>query len=315
MEKMQRYIDKEFYALGTINYIRIYDCFDEAILTKAVDRVKEIEQHMSAFLPDSDISKINLSSGKGSVKVHKDTMSLLQRGTYFSKLSDGAFDMTVRPLIELWGIGKKKNYIPACQEIRDTLKLVNYKDLVVDEKQNLAAMKYAGQSVDLGGIAKGYAADEVKRILEENNITSAVINLGGNVVTMGNRPDKGLWQIGLQNPLAKTGQYLGKLSVSGKTIVTSGSNERFFIKDGIRYHHILDARTGYPAKSSLLSVTVVCDCSMDADALTTSLFVLGVKDGMHLLKQYHADALFVTENLGLYLTEGLINYFTINKSA
>lgn len=315
MEKTRNYIDKEFHALGTINYIKIYDYFDESVLQQAVSRVNEIEQHMSAFLKGSDISRINGKAGEGFVEIHKDTLLLLKRGTSFSNLSDGAFDMTVRPLVELWGIGKKQNYIPSDKEIHSILKLVNYKDLILDEKNNLAMMKHPGQSVDLGGIAKGYAADEVKRILKENHVTSAIINLGGNVITIGNRPDGELWKIGIQNPMAKTGVFLGKLSVSEKTIVTSGSNERFFIKDGVRYHHILDAKTGFPANSSLLSVTVVSDCSMDADALTTALFVLGLKDGIQLLKKYHAEAIFVAENLGLYLTEGLINNFTINKSA
>lgn len=315
MERTENYIERQFFALGTINYIKIFGCKSERLLDQAVDRVSVIEQHMSAFLMDSDISHINAAAGTGSVSIHRDTMLLLKRGTEFSHLSEGAFDITVRPLVELWGIGKKKNYVPEKQELQSALKLVNYKDLVLDEANSHAALKQPGQAIDLGGIAKGYAADEVKRLLKDNQVSSALINLGGNIVTIGKRPEGGLWQIGLQNPLARTGEYLGKLSVSEKTIVTSGSNERFFIRDGIRYHHILDSKTGYPASSSLLSVTVVCDCSMDADALTTALFVLGVREGMQLLKKYHADAIFITENLGLYLTEGLINHFTITKSA
>lgn len=311
MVDSKHYIEKQFFALGTINYIKIYDCYDEAILQLAVDRVNEIEQHMSVFLQGSDISNINSNAGNGLVSIHEDTMQLLKLGTSFSVLSDGAFDMTVRPLVELWGIGKKKNYIPTQEEIHAALQLVCYKDLFLDETNIKAGMRNPGQSVDLGGIAKGYAADEVKRILKENHVNNALINLGGNVLTMGKRPDETPWQIGIQNPLAPTGNNFGNLSLSEKTIVTSGSNERFFIKDGIRYHHIIDAKTGSPAQSSLLSVTVVCDCSVDADALTTALFVLGLEAGVNLLHRYNADAIFITNNLGLYLSEGLKDCFTI----
>jgi thiamine biosynthesis lipoprotein len=306
------FISKDFYALGTINNIKIYDFSDTAILDIAVNRINNIERHMSAFLPDSDIGGINKNAGAGYVSIHEDTYRLLERGLLFSKLSEGAFDMTVRPLVELWGIGKKLNYIPQEEAVKKTMELVNYKDLLLDKKQLRAKLKFPGQAIDLGGIAKGYAADEVKRILKENNIRNALINLGGNVVTMGRRPDDEPWQIGIQNPLAPTGSPLGRLALTNKTIVTSGSNERFFIKNGIRYHHLLNPRTGKPAQSSLLSVTVVTECSADADALTTALFVLGIEAGLPLLKKYRAEAIFITDQLGIYLTEGLKDIFTVN---
>jgi len=122
-----------------------------------------------------------------------------------------------------------------------------------------------------------------------------------------------LWKIGIQNPMAPTGSYLGVLTLSEKTIVTSGSNERFFMKDGIRYHHLLNPLTGKPAQSGLLSVTVVSDCSMEADALTTALFVMGLEQGVRFLKNFDAEAVFITENLGIYLTEGLKDYFTTTQ--
>lgn len=307
-------ISRDFYALGTINSIKIYDSSDEAALETVVARINDIERHMSAFLPDSDIAEINRSAGTGYVSIHEDTYRLLERGLSFSKLSQGAFDITIRPLVELWGIGKKLNYIPGEEEVKKTLKLVSYKDLLLDRRKFRAKLKIPGQAIDLGGIAKGYAADEAKRILKENNIKNALINLGGNVLTMGQRPDCEPWQIGIQNPIAPTGNSLGRLTITDKTIVTSGSNERFFIKDGIRYHHLLDPRTGKPVQSSLLSVTVVTDCSTDADALTTALFVLGMEAGIPLLNKYRAEAIFITDQLGIYLTEGLKDIFTVNTT-
>lgn len=306
------YINRDFYALGTINCIKVFDSAEIAVLDMALKRINSIERQMSAFLPDSDIVGITKNAGNGYVNVHEDTFRLLERGLLFSKLSQGAFDMTVRPLVELWGIGKKLNHIPREEDIKNALKLVSYKDLLLDKKHLRAKLKSPGQAIDLGGIAKGYAADEVKRILNENNINNALINLGGNVLTMGRRPDGGPWQIGIQNPLAPTGSPLGRLALTDKTIVTSGSNERFYIKDGIRYHHLLDPRTGKPARSSLLSVTVITDCSTDADALTTAVFVLGIEAGLPLLNKYRAEAVFITDQLGIYLTEGLKDMFTVN---
>lgn len=305
------YIEKWFQALGTNNYIKIYNTQEEHILQQAIDRVNEIEERMSAFLPFSDISQINENAGIKMVPVHADTMLLLKSCMKYASLSGGRFDMTIRPLVELWGIGKKDSYIPSIEEIRSVLALVNYQDLLLNEKDGLAGMRNAGQKIDLGGIAKGYAADEIKRILLENNIKNALINLGGNVLTMGHSPENDEWKIGIQNPLAQTGIYLGILKVFEKTIVTSGSNERFFIKDGVRYHHILDCSTGYPAQSGLLSVTVVADKSMDADAMTTALFVMGLNEGISFIKQMQVEAIFITEKYEVFITDGLLNNYTV----
>jgi FAD:protein FMN transferase len=311
MEQTVQVVEKWFEALGTVNYIKIFGDKDEAILQLAINRVNEIEERMSTFLPNSDISRINSSAGYGMVKIHTDTLQVLKEGLWYASLSKGAFDLTIRPLVELWGIGKKADYIPTQEKICSILPLVNYQDLMLNEKEECAGLRASGQRIDLGGIAKGYAADEVKRILKENHITDALINLGGNVLTMGQNPDNEYWRIGVQNPLAPTGEYLGILNLTEKTIVTSGSNERFFIKDRVRYHHILDTRTGYPARSGLLSVTVVADDSMDADALTTCLFIMGMEEGLDFLQQFQVEAIFITENLEVYLTDGLLDCFRV----
>lgn len=304
-----KYIDRCFNALGTINYIKIFNFENEEIIDAAVNRIFEIEKVMSAFKERSDIGRINKNAGGGFTAVCQDTIILLKRALEFSQMSSGAFDITVRPLVELWGIGKKKNFVPDKREIRETIKLVNYRDILIDSEQSCAALRHPGQAVDLGGIAKGYATDEVRRILLENNVTNALINLGGNIEVIGTRPDGLPWQVGVQNPLASTGKYIGTIGLLDKTIVTSGSNERFFIKNGIRYHHIIDPRTGDPAQSSLLSVTVVCDRSVDADALTTALFVMGIEPGMELVTKLQVQAVFITEGLDVIVTSGLKDSF------
>jgi len=304
-------IDKTFLALGTINNVKIFNCENDNIVEEVMSRVAEIDDRMSAFKAESDISKISMNAGKGPQKVHEDTFRLICKAVEFSILSDGAFDITIRPLVKLWGINKKGDFVPSDSEIEKLLTMVHYQDILLDQESCSVALKRAGQALDLGGIAKGFAADEVKRILLKNGVQSALINLGGNIVTIGKRPDDQPWQIGIQNPLAPTGQFLGVFSATNKTIVTSGTNERFFIKDGIRYHHILDPRTGKPAQSSLLSVTAVCTCSTDADALTTALFILGPKKGLPLLSKIGAEAIFISDDLTVTASQGLSGQFRI----
>jgi len=307
--KVKKIIEKTFLALGTINHIKIFDGGKENAIEEVVERVLEIDDRMSAFKPQSDISKLTRNAGQGFQEVHKDTFELIHKATQFGDLSNGAFDITIRPLVQLWGIGKKGDFVPTDSEIQEVLKLVNYRDIELDPKTLTIALKRSGQALDLGGIAKGFAADEVKRILLESSVKSALINLGGNVMTIGHKPDGQSWQIGIQNPLAPTGQYLGVLRAVNQTIVTSGSNEQFFIKDSVRYHHILDPRTGRPAQSSLLSVTAVCTCSVDADALTTALFILGPEKGLLLLSKVKAEAIFIKNDLSVMVSPGLTSLY------
>lgn len=305
--------DQTFFALGTMNNIRIFNAQNDGAARLAADRVAEIDNRMSAFRPASDIGRLSQKAGKGFQILHEDTFRLIQKAVRFSKMSGGAFDITVRPLVELWGINKKGSYVPPEDEINKARDLVGYRSVRLDAKSRGAFLEKPGQSVDLGGIAKGYAADEVRRILSGNGVRDALINLGGNVAAMGSRPDGDPWKIGIQNPLAPTGESLGVLSVSNQTVVTSGCNERFFIKDGVRYHHILDPRTGKPAQSRLLSVTAVCENSADADALTTALFVLGLEEGMPLLEQVHAEAIFIFSNSAVAVTKGLQENFSLSR--
>lgn len=298
-----------FYSLGTMNSIRLYGCSERELLEDTVKRISEINDRMSAYQPESDISQINFHAGWKPAAISKETLRLLKTAKNFSAFTAGAFDITIRPLVTLWGINQKPQFIPEQQEISSALSLVNSDDLQLDEANGTAYLKKAGQAVDLGGIAKGYAADEAKRLLEESGVKSALINLGGNILTIGSRPDGTPWKIGVQNPAALRGEFLGMLSVQGQTVVTSGSNERFFVKDGVRYHHILDPHTGMPARSGLLSVTVVGADSMTADALSTAAFVLGMEKGIRLLKQMKAEAVFAAEDGRVYLTEGLIGQF------
>lgn len=297
-----------FVSLGTLNEIQLFEK-SETALACAKKRVCEMDDHMSVFKPESDIARLNAAAGHQMVTLHADSWKLLALSKTIYEESEGAFDITIRPLAALWAIGKNQNRIPSSADIEKCRKLVSGRNVICDQEYTRAFLKNPGQAVDLGGIAKGFAADEVKRILRKNGVNHALINLGGNVVTIGKRPDGEPWRIGIQNPTEPRGSFLGTLSVSDCAVVTSGSNERFFMKDGVRYHHILDPRTGWPAQSGLLSVTVVCQSSVIADALSTALFVGGVKM-IPLLQKYGAEAVLATEQGELFATQGLSGKFS-----
>lgn len=302
--------EKTFFALGTVNAVKIYGSKDSSAVDAAIARIHEIENRMSAFLPGSDLSLLRNSAGRGLTQIHRDTFRVLQKAVSFGAMTDGAFDVTVRPLVELWGINKKENFVPSETEIRNALSLVDYRDLQLDQNLWSAALTRPGQALDLGSIAKGFAADEVRQVLLGRGIESAVINLGGNVMALGGRPDGAPWRIGVQNPIAPSGQPIGILSIDeGTAVVTSGSNERFFIRNGKRYHHLLDPRTGEPVQNSLLSATVICPCSADADAATTALFLLGPEKAEPILRKIRAEAILIYNDLSVTITNGLSNKF------
>lgn len=303
---MSQVKSKIFRSLGTVNTITIYDPFDDDVLKRAADRVLELDDCLSVFQPDSEISRINAAAGKGYVSVSPDTMQLLKTAQRFSELSMGAFDITARPLIALWRMGAQQGTVPKQEEIEQARLLVDYRDLILNEADCTVMLRRQGQSIDLGGIAKGYAADEVRRILIEGGITNALLNLGGTVVVMGETRT-----IGVQHPRQTTGEPMGRLPIQNKAVVTSGDYERYFEHNRMRYHHIIDTRTGFPTASGLCGVTVVGECAMELDALSTAMFVLGMEKGAQLAEQLGVEAIFVTDQLDVLCTPGLQGNFSL----
>ncbi len=250
-----------------------------------MDKISDIENKMSLNISTSEINKINKNAGIAPVKVSKNTFDVVKASLIYSEKTKGSFDITVEPLVSIWGIGTDKARIPSKDEINNALKLINYKDVVTNEKESTIMLKRKGQAIDLGAIAKGYTADELKKVLLNYNVSSAFLNLGGNIYVLGNKPDKTPWKIGVQNPLEPRGDYLGIVSVSDKSVVTSGNYERFFERNGKRYHHIFDTKTGYPAEKGLISVSIISDKSIDGDALSTSVYTLGLDEGKKLIEK------------------------------
>ncbi len=286
----------------------------------AVREIQRLEDLLSRFRPDSDIGRLNTTRRPRPVRMHRDTVHVLAAALAISSLSDGAFDITAAPLVSLWSVTSADARIPTEDAIAQARALVDYRGLVVNQENRSAYLSGERQMVDLGGIAKGYAADRALHVLKRRGgISSAMVDLGGNVAVLGNKEDGTPWRVGIQDPDAARGECLGFLSLQDESAVTSGDYERFFEAGGKRYHHIIDPRTGYPVESGLRSVTVVSDSSMIADGLSTALFALGMENGLNMLQRLHergelgfgpVEALFVTSDRQVHLTQGLVESYT-----
>ncbi|HHY46181.1 MAG TPA: FAD:protein FMN transferase [Firmicutes bacterium] len=297
---------KTSFMMGTLVSIKAYGPNAQNAVDAAFARIRDIESEVSASLPDSEISELNLSAGKAPVRISRDTEILLREALRFARASGGKFDPTIGPLVKLWQIGTDKAHIPPAAEIEAAMHLVRYQDLIVNEKDGTAFLRRPGMAVDLGAIAKGYAGDEVIRILKDAGIRSGYVDLGGNVVVLGSKPDGTPWRVGVQDPRGERGDYVLAIPVVDKSVVTSGDYERYFEKDGVRYHHILDPFTGWPSRSGLISATIISDRSIDGDALSTTVFLLGPDKGMKLIEELPGiDGVLITTDKKILVSRGI----------
>lgn len=303
------------FALGTIINQEVYGANAQKASDEVSAKIKEMDALWTINSPGGDINKLNNNAGQGYVELNPETISILKEARKISDLSSGAaFDITVAPLVKAWGIGTDNPQVPADDVVKQLVSMVNYKGVQIDEATNSAALQKKGQMVDLGGIAKGYIGDLAIEIYKKNGITSAYANLGGNVVTLGNKPDGSPWKIGIQNPRGQNNDIVGVVEVADKAVVTSGDYQRYFIKDGKRYCHIFDPHTGYPIDSGLMSVTIIASSSTDADGLAKAI-VLGLDKGMELVKKYgKAEAIFITNDKKIYVTPGLQDKFHLEDA-
>lgn len=308
-------LNKSNFLLGTIVDITIYDSKDEKIIYEAFDRISEIENKMTINKGDtSEIIKLNEASGLNEVSLSPDTFFVLERGKYYSELSRGYFDITIGPVVKLWNIGTDYAAVPDSEELKKAIDLVDFNKLHLDKNKFEAKLDTKGMKVDLGAIAKGYAADEVAAILKKHGVKHAIINLGGNVLTIGGNVNGEPFKIGVQNPLNPRGDYMGILRIADKTVVTSGIYEKYLEIDGKRYHHILEPKTGYPADNSLAGVSIITDKSIDGDGLSTSVFLLGLDKGMELIESLdNVEAIFITTDKKVYISKGLKDNFVLTN--
>lgn len=293
------------FCFDTVCQITIYSAYTEKeqdIANACFQICDKYDQLWNKHNKNSEIFKIN-STSSDYVKISKESLKLINDSIYYSTLSGGAFDITISPVVDLWDINKNP-HIPGKKEIQNLLKFVNYKDIHV--KKNKIKLSKKEQSIDFGGIAKGYVADKLKNFLKSKKINSAIINLGGNILTIGNH-DKKDFKIGIQKPFGESNNdYSATIHIQDKSVVTSGVYERYFKENSKIYHHILDPKTGYPCDNELYSVTIISDYSEEGDALSTATFVLGLEKGLDFINKLHdIYAVFITKDYSIHLSEGL----------
>jgi thiamine biosynthesis lipoprotein len=314
-DTQQKPVKVEDFALGTVIHQEVYGANAQKAADEVSAKIKELDALWTINNPGGDINKLNDHAGEGYIELNPETISILKSARKISDLSGGAaFDITVAPLVKAWGVGTENPQVPAADFVKKLVSLVNYQDVLIDEATNSAGLRMKGQMVDLGGIAKGYIGDLAIEIYKNNGITSAFVNLGGHVVVLGSKPDGSAWRVAIQDPRGQNGAFVGVVSVSDKAVVTSGDYQRYFTENGKRYCHILDPRTGYPADSGLMSVTIVASSSTEADGMS-KVFVLGLDQGMALIERYgKAEAVFITDDKKVYVTPGLQDNFHLEDA-
>lgn len=297
---------KTSYKMGTVVKIKVYSSQADSVIGAAFGLLDKLEQELSSHIEDSEINNINARAGEKAVKVSDDTYQVISKALEYAKLSRGRFDPTIGPLVQLWGIGTENQKVPSDDLLKEKEKLVNYKQVRLYPEEKKIKLLKEGMKLDVGGIAKGYAADQVIELFKERKVKRAFISLGGNVSVLGTKADGSPWKVGIQDPKASRGKVMATIEVKNKTVVTSGNYERYFMKNGVRYHHILNPNTGRPAKNGIISATIVADNSFDADALSTVVYIMGVDQGLKLINELsNVQALVVTENNNIYFSKGL----------
>lgn len=293
-------------ALGTVCSINLFEKGTEERYDALFNRLDDIEALMSANLKDSTIGKINAAAGIRPVKSDRETMQVLQTALHFASDSGGRFDPTIGPLVKLWDIGGPKPTVPEPEEINKARSLIDWRRIVINTEESTIFLPAEGMRIDLGAIAKGYAADELATMIRRWGIKRAMIDLGGNIFALGSKTEGTPWHIGIRNPEQTGGAPVLSLYVSDKSMVTSGIYERFFIENGTHYHHILDPETGSPANSDIFSVSIISPRSIEADALSTTLFLLGIQKGLKYIESIpDTEAVFIDTSRKVYGSSGV----------
>lgn len=313
------YAGEEF-LLGTYTRIRVYDEGKEAALEPAFDRIRDLGDRITINQSGSEIDAINEQAGVAPVQVSDDIYGLIKQAYDYTVESEGGYNLAIGAITQLWRIGFDDARKPSQEEIDEALQHIDYQKIQLNDTEQTVYLEEPEMILDLGAIAKGYIADEVAEVLKENGVTSAVIDLGGNVLVVGHswRGTDEPWNIGIQDPNNARGTILGSIKETDKTVVTSGIYERYLEVDGVQYHHIFDSKTGYPYDNDIASVTVITDHSIDGDGLTTVIFDKGVKEGLAYIEQNTpegTDAVFVTKEGKVYVTEAIQDTFVLSDES
>lgn len=308
--------------LNTVVQITIYDSQDKALLNDCLALCDKYELIFSRTNEKSELYKLNhrkdvsdgdfgtdgpttpypVSGTADTWHISEDLAALLSEGLDITRESDGAFDIAIAPLTSLWDFTAEDPEVPDDAAIQKALPLCSSDGVTIDGQD--ITLPSDDIQFDVGAIAKGYIADRLKDFLIKKGVKSAIINLGGNVLCIGSKPDGTPFKIGIQKPFADRNETEAVMDITGKSVVSSGIYERCFKQDGKLYHHILNPQTGYPYDNGLISVTIISDQSVDGDALSTTCFALGLEDGLKFAEKKGVQAVFITEDYELHYTDG-----------
>lgn len=306
--------------LNTAVTVTIYDSQDRELLTECMNLCDKYEKIFSRTASDSELYQLNhreltpVAGTEDTFQISDPLAELIRKGLYYSKLSEGAFDIAIEPLTSLWDFTAEDPQVPEDRLIQEALTKCDYHNVSVSDN-NEVILKTEDTAIELGAIAKGYIADRLKDYLISQGVKSAIINLGGNVLCIGGKPNDSSFKIGIQKPFADRSETIAVMDIKDKSVVSSGVYERCFEQDGTLYHHLLNPRTGYPYDNGLIAVTIISDESVDGDALSTTCFALGLEDGMKLAESLdNVQAFFVTSDYEIHYTKDFQKEITVTET-
>lgn len=305
-------LSREVYAMDTYMTLSAYGDNAEKALDESEKEIKRIDAMLSTGNSESEISRLNKA---GKLKVSDETFELIRRAKEIGETAQGVFDISIYPVMREWGFTDKNYKVPADEALKAALEKVDASKIKLDEETKTVSFAEDGVEIDLGGIAKGYTSDRVIDIMKECGVEHALINLGGNVKVLSNKPDGSDWRVAIIDPENEE-QYIGGVEVKDKAVITSGGYQRYFEEDGKRYFHIIDISDGYPADNGLISTTIVSEDGTLADALSTTLFIMGPDKAANYWRKHkdEFDAVLVKDDGTVLVTEGIENdYFTDGK--
>ena len=316
-----RVIDSTKLLMGSFVQIKvpIYGRVDERSGKKAIDKAFEeiarLEALFSAFKEESELSKINRMNANETFKPSAEVFDLIERDIEYNEKTKGAFDITVKPLVDLWARSKNEKKLPSHADIKKELTRIGTRYIILDKLNKSVSFNREGVKIDLGGAAQGYATDRAIKVLKENGIENALVNLGGDMYCMGRKSKDEPWNVGIQHPRNKNKLFF-EVRLEDKAINTSGDYEKYFILNGTRYSHIIDPRTGYPVGGNVVSATIIDDDSTRADMLATALCVLG-REGLGAVESIKgADAILIIKDKGalkIEMTRGLRERYAVQE--
>ncbi|MEG1426249.1 MAG: FAD:protein FMN transferase [Oscillospiraceae bacterium] len=299
------------YSMGSYVQQTVYGGSAKDAAAEAANEIASLDDLISWRKIGGNIQQLNANAGGAWQKLDPKAFSVLQSALSVAEKSGGAFDPTIAPLSRLWNFDDNPTTPPKDEDILKFKTMVDYTKIKTAEDTGSACIAKKGYAIDLGGVGKGAACDTAAQIYEKRKVQGGIVAVGGSVGIYGEKPNRAPWNVAVRDP--KSDGALGSLSLTNGFISTSGSYEKCFTDKGKRYHHILDPKTGYPAESGLISVTVVCDNGAVSDALATACFVLGLEKSLPLLKEFAAEAIFIDEKNLITVTEGLQSRFTLSS--